>query len=135
MLTPPPTPPHIAPGLPAYAAPRGLPPRTLTTESNSSSGSSASTSGSTHIHLGLNRLPSEAKKAKAFNVRHASQVCKQKDGYVSFGEVEGLGTPPGEDEDDEEEKTKKWNVFLRLFGLRSGGERGSVPAIERSGTY
>ncbi|KAL0957008.1 hypothetical protein HGRIS_003109 [Hohenbuehelia grisea] len=50
---------------------------------------------------------------KPFNARRASAQCREMQGYVSFGDVEGLGGPPGEGEGDEGER-----------GEGKDGERG-----------
>ncbi|KAJ8463674.1 hypothetical protein ONZ45_g17497 [Pleurotus djamor] len=42
------------------------------------------------MHLDESGLPA----IRSFNVRRASAQCKQLQGYVSFGDVEGLGGPP-----------------------------------------
>ncbi|KAL0958269.1 hypothetical protein HGRIS_000421 [Hohenbuehelia grisea] len=44
-----------------------------------------------------------ASPTKPFNVRRASAQCKEMQGYVSFGDVEGLGMPPREDGEGDEE--------------------------------
>lgn len=41
-----------------------------------------------------------------FNLESASEYCRQQQGYVSFGEIEGLGWPAGEEEDERLERQR-----------------------------
>lgn len=73
-----------------------------------------------------------------FNLDVASEYCKQQRGYVSFGDVEGLGRPAGEEEDERAEREridaemrrrKWWPSWLETLdaGARS---RPKTPAPE-----
>jgi len=54
--------------------------------------------------------------SSCFNARTASAMCRQIDGYVSFANVEGLGAPAEEDDEDEEDGHRK--TWLKWFGLK-----------------
>jgi hypothetical protein len=44
----------------------------------------------------------------SFNARKASERCRMMEGYVSFAQVEGLGTPPdGVDDEDDHNKNNR----------------------------
>jgi len=61
-----------------------------------------------------------------FNLQLANEYCRQQSGYVSFGEVEGLGWPAGEEEDERLERQKleieskrknRWLAWFEDAGL------------------
>ena len=60
--------------------------------------------------------PTATSHGGAFNLDVASEYCKQQRGYISFGDVEGLGRPFGEEEEERlererieaQERKKKW---------------------------
>lgn len=54
-----------------------------------------------------------------FNARKASETCRMMEGYVSFAQVEGLGTPPDGVDDDDDDGVKEGEGA-------AGGKRGRV---------
>ena len=56
----------------------------------------------------------------AFDARNASAKLRSIDGYVSFANVEGLGVPPGVDEDATEEEKRRGSWWQWRGRERSG---------------
>ena len=87
-LTPPPTPPQVAPML------------SRTTSHSPNNG----------------RRPSLPPSSPSFDVHTASAMCRRIDGYVSFANVEGLGSPP--EDDSESVEARRHHAWLKWLGLK-----------------
>ena len=87
-LTPPPTPPHAATML------------SRTTSHSPTNG----------------RRPSLTPSSPSFDVHTASAMCRRIDGYVSFANVEGLGSPP--EDDSESVEARRHHAWLKWLGLK-----------------
>lgn len=119
LLTPPPTPPLMGTTTPAGSVKRpGVAMyRSRTRDSNDFGGIMPSPNmypykrqeveGSVE-KLDLSLPPHTPNTMSTFNARKASETCRMMEGYVSFANVEGLGTPPDgvDDEDKDEEKDR-----------------------------
>ena len=62
------------------------------------------------------RRPSLSPSSPSFDARTASAVCRRIDGYVSFANVEGLGSPP--EEDSESVEAGRQHAWLKWLGLK-----------------
>lgn len=63
----------------------------------------------------------------AFDARNASAKLRSIDGYVSFANVEGLGVPPGVDEDATEEEKRRGSWWQWRGGRERSGSLGTGP--------
>jgi len=63
----------------------------------------------------------------AFNLQSATEYCRQQQGYVSFGEIEGLGWPAGEEEEERLERQRLDIEMKRKKGWWSWLEDGILP--------
>lgn len=98
-LTPPPTPPHF--------------PTIL----------SRTTSHPGNVGRRLPKTPS----SPSFDARTASAMCRRIDGYVSFANVEGLGSPP--EDDIESVEAGRHHAWLKWLGLKqAAGAEGVARA-------
>jgi hypothetical protein len=87
-LTPPPTPPHVPSML----------------------------SRTTSHPANVGRRPPMTPSSPSFDARTASAMCRQIDGYVSFANVEGLGSPP--EDDSESTEAGRQHAWLKWLGLK-----------------
>jgi hypothetical protein len=87
-LTPPPTPPQVPSML------------------------SRTTSNTTNTGRRLPKTPT----SPSFDARTASAMCRRIDGYVSFANVEGLGSPP--EDDIESVEAGRQHAWLKWLGLK-----------------
>lgn len=62
------------------------------------------------------RRPPRTPSSPSFDARTASAMCRRIDGYVSFANVEGLGSPP--EEDMESVEAGRHNAWLKWLGLK-----------------
>lgn len=62
--------------------------------------------------------------ASAFNLQSATEYCRQQQGYVSFGEIEGLGWPAGEEEEERLERQRLEIEMRRKRGWWNWIEEG-----------
>ncbi|KAH9174045.1 hypothetical protein EDB89DRAFT_1954268 [Lactarius sanguifluus] len=76
-------------------------------------------------HRGHRQQATPPPTPPTFDARNASAKLRSIDGYVSFANVEGLGVPPGVDEDaTEEEKRRGWWLWR---GRERSGSLGTAP--------
>ncbi|KAI0075874.1 hypothetical protein K474DRAFT_1708667 [Panus rudis PR-1116 ss-1] len=84
--------------------------------------------------------PTPPTSATSFNARTAAEQCKAMDGYVSFAQIEGLGVPPGleEDGDDGEggnvSRASKWLKWLSLGGHLNGVNANAAAGASGNGS-
>ncbi|KAG8841090.1 hypothetical protein FRB91_005383, partial [Serendipita sp. 411] len=87
------------------------------------------------LHM-LSDTPPMSGASSTFDLESASEYCRQHVGYVSFGDIEGLGRPAAEEEEErverlrlmregEEGKRKKWLwSWLGATSAATGGPAG-----------
>lgn len=98
-LTPPPTPPHVPTML----------------------------SRTTSHPANVGRRPPKTPSSPSFDARTASAMCRRIDGYVSFANVEGLGSPP--EDDIESVEAGRHHAWLKWLGLKqAAGAEGVARA-------
>lgn len=70
--------------------------------------------------------PPKTPSSPSFDARTASAMCRRIDGYVSFANVEGLGSPP--EDDIESVEAGRHHAWLKWLGLRQAGIEGVARA-------
>ncbi len=69
-----------------------------------------------------------------FNAVNAAAQCRAMDGYVSFANIEGLGVPQGEEDEQRSEEAKehgRWLKWLSLGAPKTGRERSEGDVASR----
>ncbi|KAG8815529.1 hypothetical protein FRC19_000976, partial [Serendipita sp. 401] len=90
----------------------------------------------------LSDTPPLSGASSTFDLESASEYCRQHVGYVSFGDIEGLGRPAAEEEEErverlrlmregEEGKRKKW--LWSWLGATSAATAAGVPGSSQQG--
>ncbi|PVG02338.1 hypothetical protein CPB86DRAFT_573608 [Serendipita vermifera] len=64
--------------------------------------------------------------SSSFNIESASEFCRQQQGYVSFGDIQGLGRPAGEEEEERLERERLEMEMRRKKGWWSWIEDGLI---------
>ncbi|CAG8677584.1 16101_t:CDS:2, partial [Acaulospora colombiana] len=65
----------------------------------------------TSYSSGCNSSHPPGTPSSSFNIESASEFCRQQQGYVSFGDIQGLGRPAGE---EEEERLERERIELEM---------------------
>ncbi|KAG8819398.1 hypothetical protein FRC17_010466 [Serendipita sp. 399] len=90
-------------------------------------------------------LPDTPPSSSTFNLESASQYCRQQVGYVSFGDIEGLGRPAAEEEEERLERLRLtregeggkgkwlWGLFTAAVGVPGAAGGPSEEAAARTG--
>jgi len=73
------------------------------------------------------RRPPLTPSSPSFDARTASAMCRRIDGYVSFANVEGLGSPP--EDDSESTEAGRQNAWRKWLGLK---QTAGVEGIARA---
>jgi hypothetical protein len=119
-LTPSPSPPSYAPLPETITSPRGRA-RNHTHPSANSPPPPHHPSTHSHSHYhGHRQQVTPPPTPPTFDARNASAKLRSIDGYVSFANVEGLGGPPGVDEDPSEEEKRRGSWWQWRGRERSG---------------
>lgn len=125
-LTPSPSPPSYAPLPETVTSPRGRA-RNHTHPSTNLPPPPHHTTSHTHPHYHHgHRQQATPPPTPPFDARNASAKLRSIDGYVSFANVEGLGGPPGVDEDVSEEE-KHRGSWWQWRGRSRSGSLGTAP--------
>ena len=75
----------------------------------------------------VGRRPPRTPSSPSFDARTASAMCRRIDGYVSFANVEGLGSPP--EDDIESVEAGRHHAWLKWLGLK---QEAGVEGVARA---